>query len=148
MFARFQKLKKVKSNLETLYQKEFLFNLISQATDRKSRYAKVTHKELEIGDLVSIKSDFMKPFDYPLGIVKEIEKNDLGEVVTARVRKANGEVVRRHVENLIFLTDTSLNFEDSNSQEDDLVLSPDRPPRTAAQICKDRNRDLIEQHLI
>ena len=123
-------------------------NLIHQATDGKGRYAMATHKELGIGDLVSIRNEFLKPFDYPLAIVKEVEENDLGEVVTARVRKANGEVIRRHVDNLIFLTDTSLNFKNSESHDGDSPMPLDHPHRTAAQICKERNKNLTEQHLI
>ena len=79
-----------------------------QATDRRNRYAQVTHKALSVGDLVSIKEEYHKPINYPLAVVIDVEENDLGEVTTAKVRKANGEVVRRHIDHLIFLSETSM----------------------------------------
>ena len=151
VFSSFQKLKKVKANLENLYKGEFVSNLLHQATDRKDRYSKRTHHSLKVGDLVGIKDDFLKPFNYPLGLVVKIESNDLQEVISAHIRKANGEVVRRHVDNLIFLTETSAKFEDKVPEEPDIAYTPpsfdNKIRRQAAQACQDRNRSIFQQEL-
>ena len=38
-----------------------------------------------------------------MGIVVDVRENELGEVVEASIKKANGEVVRRHMENVILI---------------------------------------------
>ena len=101
---KFVKLKKVRSNLHSIYRDEFIVNLFSQSTDRKSRYCPVNNFLLQPGDIVSIKTDMQKPINFPLAIVVSVETNDLGEVVAARVRKSNGEILRRHTGDLIFIT--------------------------------------------
>ncbi|XP_064093214.1 uncharacterized protein LOC135205956 [Macrobrachium nipponense] len=150
VLSRFGKIMKVKANLEKIYQGEFTATLFSQATDRKNRYGKKSHIELRVGDLVSIKTDFIKPFAYPLGIIVQIEKNDLNEVTSASVRKSNGEILR-HVDNLIFLTDTSINV-DSNSVSPEFVPETCtvsyKSERSAARRCRERNKALIEQHKV
>ena len=125
---------------------------------RKDRYSKRTHKVLKVGDLVSIKEKFSKPFDYPLGIVVKVESNDLNEVTSAHIRKTNGEIIRRHVDNLIFLTESSSNIDLTNSVEArdsieavDAANSPPKPmkrkKRAAAQKCEDLNRAIFNSSL-
>ena len=103
---RYNQLQRVRSKLTELYQSEFVANLFQQAIDRKGRYDEKTHCKLKIGDVVCIKSDFGKPFDYPLAIVIDVEVNDLDEVNVVTLRKSNHEIVRRHVSNVIFLTNS------------------------------------------
>ena len=148
IFAQFHKLKKVRSNLEKLYRDEFVSNLLNQSTDRRDRYSAKTHIALKVGDLVSIRDKFSKPFDYPLGIVLKVETNDLNEVTSAHIRKANGEIVRRHVDNLIFLTESPSNKDTSDSVEtidavDNLPIPLKRKKRVAAQKCEELNRALF-----
>ena len=74
----YQMLQKVRSNLIKIYQEEFLANLIKQAVDKPDRYKPVTHKHISPGDIVLLKETFTKPNDYPMGVVKEVQVNDLG----------------------------------------------------------------------
>ena len=103
LLARYDKLKRVRESLKEIYHKEFLANLMSQSVDRKDRYKPVSHSVLEIGDLVSIKQPFSKPLQYPMGIIKSVKVNDLGETVSAQVMKSNRQVVNKHANDLILL---------------------------------------------
>ena len=150
IFSQFQKLKKVRSNLQKVYRDEFVSNLMNQSTDRKNRYSKNTHKALKVGDVVSIKDKFSKPFGYPLGIVLKVETNELNEVTSAHIRKANGEIIRRHVDNVIFLTESSFNTDSLDFAEGaDAAANPPLPvkrnKRVAAKKCEDRNRALFNK---
>ncbi|XP_068219223.1 LOW QUALITY PROTEIN: uncharacterized protein [Palaemon carinicauda] len=70
--------------------------------DKTDRYKPVTHKIIEAGDIVLLKDPHTKALNYPLGIVKGVVKNDLGEVTNAQILKGkSGEVVKRHVTSLI-----------------------------------------------
>ena len=103
LYEAFNSLRKVKNNLTELYSKEFLTNLRYQSINSQNRYTEKTHHRLAIGDLVSVKTKFTKPYDFPYGLVTETEENDIGEIVHVSIRKANGEVIRRHVTDVIFL---------------------------------------------
>ena len=147
IITKFNKLKKVRRNLEKLYKDEFVSNLLLQSTDRKNRYAKKGHTMLKSGDVVSIRTNFSKPFDYPLGVVVRVETNDLNEVTAAHVRKANGEIIRRHVDNLIFIAempcnpdkveDVGLNIPNSHP------VSEVRKQREAARVSQERNKKIL-----
>ena len=50
-----------------------------------------------------MRQQYGKPYMYPMGIITNVETNDLNEVITASLRKSNGEVIRRHVSDLILL---------------------------------------------
>ena len=146
---RHKKLTKLRTRLETLYQSEFLKNLVDQATDRKGRYKKVTHDQVKVGDLVSIVTKNCKPYDYPMALVTAIEKNSLGEVVAADARKANKEIVRRHANDIIPLL--SLGTGNSDTERTEEVRKTQktaekavRPKRKAAATCKRINRALLE----
>ena len=96
------KLRKVRHNLIEAYQNEFLKTLVAQAVDRKDRYYPVCHQQLSIGDIVLIKEPNTKTINFPLGIIKEIEVNDLGETTGAVILKGKTqELVKRHVTTLI-----------------------------------------------
>ena len=45
------------------------------------------HQKLKKGDIVLLQERHLKCMNYPLGIVKEIKINDIGEVTGASVRK-------------------------------------------------------------
>ena len=146
---RYKKLNDLRNRLETLYQSEFLKNLIDQATDRKGRYKKVNHDIIEVGDLVSIVTKNCKPYDYPMARVTAIEKNSLGEVVAADLRKANKETVRRHANDIIPLLSLGMGSQDKGTvQEPDsapkLEGKPRRARRKAAENCKQINQVLAE----
>ena len=53
----------------------------------KGRYQQVQHKTLKVNDLVLIKDDYTKSVNYPLGKVKQIVVNDIGEVTGAIIQK-------------------------------------------------------------
>ena len=100
----YKKLQKVRSNLIDLYHSEFIAKLMQQAVAVKDRYSPVKHTALQRNDIVLIKEPFHKPSQYPMGIVKDIVTNDLGEVTGATVLNGKThEVTKRHVSNLIFL---------------------------------------------
>lgn len=63
-----EKVRRVKNNLEHLYQSEFLDNLAKQATYRKNRYAPKTHFQLKVKDVVAIKTPLAKPVNFPLHV--------------------------------------------------------------------------------
>ena len=103
LMNRYEKLRKVRENIRGHYHDEFLAHLIMQAVDRKGRYYPVSHTKLEVGDLVSIKQPFSKPLQYPMGIVKSISTNELGETVSAKIMKGNKQVITKHVSDLVLL---------------------------------------------
>lgn len=103
LYNRYKKFRKVKSRFRDLYHSEFLGNLREMSTNRADRYRAVNHTKLKINDIVAIWHKFSKPYFFPLGVVQGVRENELGEVVEASIKKANGEVVRRHIENLILI---------------------------------------------
>lgn len=146
---RYKKLCKVRRKLEDLYQSEFVSNLMHLATDRKARYKQYSHTELKLGDLVSVRSDGLKPYNFHLGIITAIEKNDIGEVVAASLRKSNGEVIRRHSSDLILLLNAQL--EDSLESKSDCldVIEPNvKIKRKAAVKCDVLNKKLLANNYV
>lgn len=96
------KLCKVRKRLYDTYHNEFLGTLIYQAVDRKDRYRPVTHKTLQVGDIVLLKEEYTKRSNYPLAIVLEIFINDLGEVTGAIIKKGKtGHKSKVHISQLI-----------------------------------------------
>ena len=76
--------------------------LVAQAVDRRGRYTPVCYQQLNIGDIILLKEPNTKTINFPLGIIKEIEVNDLGETVGAVILKGRTQVlVKRHVTTLI-----------------------------------------------
>ena len=99
-----QKLLKVRERLVDAYHSEFLATLVHQAIDKKDRYKPVPHKQLNVGDIVLLKDKHLKLSTYPMGIVKKVEINSLGEVTAATVLKSKThELVYRHASSLIQL---------------------------------------------
>ena len=134
------------SKLIKLYNEEFLPKLIGQATDEKSRYKPVTHKSLNVGDIVLIKEDFTKPANMPMGRIVEIYRNDLGEVTSARVLKgASREVLKRHASVLIpLLQDTQMGqpyVPESDIASEQVMV---RPKRAAAIQSENATRQMLQ----
>ena len=156
------KLSKVRERLIDAYHSEFLANLVKQAVDKQDRYKPVPHKGLRVGDIVLIKEKHLKPTTYPLGIVKKIETNTLGEVTAATIFKGKTrELVCRHATTLILLIPNECSNDDNNTVEDssnddssncilDSELPGDARPlrRKAAIECQNKTNDMIQKDLV
>ena len=96
------KFEKVRLRLVKLYNEYFLQNLISQAVNKKDRYKKVKHNSVNIGDIILIKDPLIKPVNYPMGIIRSLVKNDMGEVTVVEVFKGETkELIKRHINTII-----------------------------------------------
>ena len=141
------KLRKIRQYLNDVYNDEFLPQLISQATNEKSRYAPVRHDPLSVGDLVLIKEDNTKQTNYPMGKIKSVTVNDLGEVTGAIVCKGStGESVKRHSSALIpLLHECAEEVEVGSSTAESAaeVDMPTRPRRAAALDSERRSREML-----
>ena len=97
-----QKLAKARAVLVDIYNAEFAQNLLHQATNLPDRYKPKNNSDPKCGDLVLIKEPLLKCLNYPMGIIREVTKNSLGEVTEALVYKGSTkELIRRHVNSLI-----------------------------------------------
>ena len=143
----FLKLRKVREKLVQTYHDEFLSNLIYQAVDKKDRYKPNPHKTLDPGDLVLVKDPNTKQINYPLGMIKNVIKNDLDEVTNVDVIKGRTkEVLKRHVTSVIPLLKIDRNFIDlpdtnSKDNQDDKLH---RPLRQAAVLCNNRLKQIFK----
>ena len=146
----FTKLKKVRSRLNDLYHEEFLTNLVCQSTDRKDRYKQTRHDLLSKGDIVLLKEPHTKRLNFPMGIVKEVTINQLGECTDVLVFKGSTkELVKRHVSSIIPLmsvdelnlnsNSVDLNETDSKSKAD----VPSRPIRKSAEKAKSKIKQML-----
>lgn len=99
----FSHLSNVQNRLKSIYYDRFIGDLLKASANSKSRYDIRNHVKLESGDFVAIKSKFVKPYAYPTGIVTDFECNDLQETTAVSIRKSNGEIIRRHVGDIILL---------------------------------------------
>ena len=173
---KFEKIQKVRKNVKEKYQSEFLANLVSQATNQRDRYKQSPHQRLAIGDIVLLKDQFCKPNHFPMGIVKAIDVNSLGEVTSATVMKGQTrELVYRHVSSLILLvpnescspdennddnsdndsevTDLQIFNDDTSNGIDNVAKNdgnnyPTRKKRAAAQASQDLLHRLIKSDLV
>ncbi len=152
--SSFKNLRKVRERLIELYNEEFLSNLIIQATNKKDRYKPVNHKALKFGDIVLMKEKHLKPSNFPMGIVKEVQINSLNEVTGALIlRGKTRELVKRHVNSLIPLMSTNQDRIVSNNNTDipfdtDAVQSRTSLPRTASTQSSRDWKKLMEQNLV
>ncbi|XP_066966550.1 uncharacterized protein [Macrobrachium rosenbergii] len=146
------KLRRVRERLKQLYESEFLNTLIKQATNKKNRFQPVKHTILKKGDIVMIKEPMSKPQYYPMGIVKDVQINESGEVTGATVMKGcSREVTKRHASNLIPILSPILS-EESETPHNNLQSKDDIPivrsQRAAALESRKRTTDLIFQDLV
>ena len=152
------KLKKVRERLLDLYNGEFLGTLIHQATNVKNRYQNVAHKTLKKGDIVMIKEPLLKPQYYPMGIVKDVQTNEGGEVTGAMVLKGTTrEITKRHASVLIPIlcsddySDSSLRINGSESSLQTLheqKLEIRKPQRASARNAQSKLKQLIADKVI
>ena len=147
----YQMLQKVRLNLIKIYQEEFLANLIKQAVDKPDRYKPVTHKHISPGDVVLLKETFTKPNDYPMGVVKEAQINDLGEVTGALILKGKSkELVKHHASVIIPLLSVSCdNLPNTDCQNHDKTMDDDqvkaRPKRKAAILSSEATKRILQE---
>jgi len=100
----FDKMQKCNSKLTELYHHEFLLELMSQSVSKRDKYRPVRHKLLSVGDIVLLVEPHLKQYNYPMGIIKSVNINTLGEVTSATVFKGKTrETVFRHSTSLILL---------------------------------------------
>ena len=120
------KLRKIRSRLFDLYNKEFIPQLVTQATNTEGRYKPVTHNRLKVGDIVLLNEENTKRTNLPMGRIIEIQVNNLDEVTGALVQKGNsGEKVKRHSSVLIpLLTDLDWRPEGENEETTDPGVVP------------------------
>ena len=139
----YRKLRNVRESMIKLYNSEFLGTLISQATDKKTRYKPVKHDRLNIGDIVLIKEDNCKPSNYPLAIVEELQINDLGETTGAILFKGRTqEVVKRHSSTLIPMIQGIPEYAIDENQTE-LPGMDFRQKRKAALISREKSKMML-----
>jgi hypothetical protein len=148
LYKRFEKLKKVKSNLNNLYYDEFLQTLRESDLSRPNKYKSRNHDLVEVNDLVAVKEKFTKPYFFPVGIVSEVEHNDLDESVAVSLRKPNGEIIRRHVTDVILLEKNCGKLITPKVKSEEPPPFVERPLRAAAQICKNSIKKLTTSGLV
>ncbi|XP_068247851.1 uncharacterized protein [Palaemon carinicauda] len=145
----YNKLKNVRKALTETYNNEFLAHLMKQAVNVKSRYKPVTHKQLKPGDIVLIKKENCKPFNYPMAVVKETVMNTIGETTNAILLKGRTrELVKRHVSSLIPIL--SVNEMHVNSDQsgksviiDDSFQIVNKVRRKAAMESESRTKNML-----
>ena len=150
-----EKIRKCRKKLIEIYHSQFLTNLIYQATDDKSRYKPVRHEKLSPGDIVLIKEINSKPQFYPMGIIKSVEINDLGESTSAIILKGKtGELTKRHVTNLIPLLSINEIDNDQADHPTQLVSEPNpknnkkrKSKRLASKLAANKIKDLAYANL-
>ena len=95
-------LSKARNYLKNIYNEEFLKNLAYQATNESGRYKPANSDSIEVGDVVLLREQHYKPSNFPMGIIQQIVKNDIGDTTEVVLLKGNTrEKVRRHVTSLI-----------------------------------------------
>ena len=152
----YRRLQKVFANLQKLYHEEFLVQLLSQAIDKRDRYKPVSHKVLGPGDIVLLVEPLTKQTNYPLGVVKSVKINELGEVTSAMVLKGKTrEVVYRHASSLILLlhaANDSDTIDDSNPvntvRSDTIANQRKIPQRRAAKLAKSEIYTQCRENLV
>ena len=151
----YKKLREARANLTRLYNSEFLAQLISQATDTKSRYKPVSHKTVQIGDIVLIKDQFQKPSSYPMGRVLKLQENNLQEVTGATVLKGNKSIVQVNARSLIPLLSVkeynpniATKVTDLNPDQNDQKFDTKPQKRNAALQADKKNQALAKDDLI
>ena len=143
----YSKLRNAKEDLEQIYWKEFMGTLVSQAVDKKDRYRPVVHKGIKKGDIVLIKEKNFKPNHYPMGIVREVIINNLGEITNAVIMKGSTrESVKRHVSTLIPILEDTVPIKDEtiyDSPDTNLTKLEPKPTRKAAVACRERIKNIF-----
>ena len=147
----FTKLQKC-NNLIHLYNEEFFGTLVKQATNKKDRFKPKNHEPIQKNDIVLLKEAFTKPSNYPMGLVKDVEVNSLGEVTGASILKGStGELVKRHSSVLIPLltrnemSDETMKIIDKVDKQDN---ESKRPQRQSSKDCLKNIKLLVNKNLV
>ena len=150
----YEKLRQVRGRLKQLYEGEFLNTLIKQATDKRNRYQPVKHEIIKRGDIVMIKEPMSKPQYYPMGIVRDVQINESGEVTGATVMKGcSRELTKRHASSLIPILSPNLSNDMVNSHngeqgDGNQEVPKVRSQRAAAQKSRREIAELTSQNLV
>ena len=83
----FKRIKALKEALQSRFRKEYLGQLVQQASEEKRR-------TVEIGDLVLVGADNKKRFEWPIGRVVELLPGKDGETRLVRVKTSTGIFLR------------------------------------------------------
>ena len=85
LLEHLKNLREAKKEVEQRYYAEFVSSLRDNSTDRPDRYRQQRPIELAIGDVVTVKQPLCKPYNYPAGIIQEIEHKDVDEIVAVKI---------------------------------------------------------------
>ena len=141
--SSYSKLCRVRENLITIYNNEFLGTLIQQAVDRRGRYRPVSHQQVKVGDIVLIREENTKRFSYPMGRIYDTYINSLGEVTTVKVKKGKtGQLNKVHISQIIPLLE--INDVKSDNFKLNNPVESSRPRRKAALVSEERTRHSLE----
>ena len=95
--VQFLKINKVRSQLVLKYNEQFISTLVDQAIDKRDRYRPVKHHRVNVGDLILLKDEHLKPYHYPIAVVRKVYENEIGEVTNVEAFKGKTrELVKRH----------------------------------------------------
>jgi hypothetical protein len=119
---------------------------MDQATCEKDKYKPVTHQKISVGDIVLMKEQYTKPTNYPMGLVKSVQINSLGEITGAEILKGTTrEIVKRHSSAIIPLLRVSVDSDTQMVNNSSVAPQPDtsqteatRPVRKAAVLSRER----------
>ena len=148
LFESFKKLRNCKTELNKLYYSEFIENLRLQSLNKSARYKKISHTEVNEGDLVLIRQEMIKPYFHPLGVVLKVTRNGLGECVSVTLRKANREIITRHVSDLVLLESRGIENNTSPECVDHKEDQHRKLKRSAALKCIDSINSLRDANLL
>ena len=142
----YHKLNKVRADLIKNYNEEFLNNLIDQSVSKKSGYKPVLHKRIKCGDIVLLKEELLKSSQYPMGIIKDVTVNSLGEVTGAKILKGSTkELVKRHSSVIIpLLSNDDPSDIEPVIEQDNKAQVKKLPEREAAKKCRIRNKLILD----
>lgn len=148
----------VNKRLVENYSNQFLTQLISQAVDKSERYKPVMHKKLSVGSIVLLIEPHTKRSNYPMGIIKKLNFNSLGEVTSALIMKGkNRETVFRHSSSIIPLleveSDADTDGMDGESSSSETISSSppipyERTLRKSSATARKNIQSLIADDLI
>ena len=152
------KLRQAIKRMMDIYSQEFLTKLAYQAVNKRDRYKPLIHNTLSPGDVVLLVENNTKRSNYPMGVIKSVTINSLGEVTSARVMKGKTrEVVFRHSTSLIPLLSTISTTESTSSEVLDSSLTEDgvdsstnnrASTRTASRCASRRITNMYSDDLV
>ena len=102
VITSYSKLSKVRATLIKYYREQFLATLIDQAVSKPCKFKPVHHQDVAIDDVVLIKEENWKSVNFPLGVIREINRNYLGEATDVVIFKgATRELIKRHITSVV-----------------------------------------------